>query len=237
MMRWLVIERLRRQERVWLYCANTSAQMRWIANIPAIVGNGFVAEREIVTPSPSSLCPVTLVTLPTRAPRRSHPQQYHRFFIVMPNIYAMRARCPERALDQSQELAVEWISRLAVEDYAFKIREVVRDGTVVDWVVIDWRSDSVAHWTVRGFCNRRAKMTFHVYPDGRQARFWANGGKRWRRKAATVRGNMVVVGVWGRQEMERGDRGDEEVLDKITVTKLEGRVALGDGQIGKAETR
>jgi len=54
----------------------------------------------------------------------------------MPNIYAMRARCAERALDQSQELTVEWITRLAVEDYAFKIREVVRGNTVVDWVVM-----------------------------------------------------------------------------------------------------
>ncbi len=54
----------------------------------------------------------------------------------MSNIYAMRARCPERALDRSQELAVEWITRLAVEDYAFKIEEVVRGSTVVDWVVM-----------------------------------------------------------------------------------------------------
>jgi len=50
----------------------------------------------------------------------------------------------------------------------------------------DWGSDSVAHWTVRGFCNGRAKMTLHVYPDGRQAQFWPNGGKRWRRKVLHV---------------------------------------------------
>jgi hypothetical protein len=54
----------------------------------------------------------------------------------MPNIYAMRARCPERALDKSQELAVEWITRLAVEDYAFRIEDVVRGSEEVDWVVM-----------------------------------------------------------------------------------------------------
>lgn len=49
-------------------------------------------------------------------------------------------------------------------------------------------------------------------------------------QAATVRRSMVVVKIWRRQDMEGRD-GDEEVLDKITVKKLEGRAALRDGQM------
>lgn len=48
----------------------------------------------------------------------------------------MRAKRPERALDKQEELAVEWCTRLAVQDYAFEIREFVGDNAVVDWVVM-----------------------------------------------------------------------------------------------------
>ncbi|KAF8336019.1 hypothetical protein F5887DRAFT_919499 [Amanita rubescens] len=127
-------------------------------------------------------------------------------------IFAFISRHPSHRLRKSESNEAVKVVRAAVEKYQEQSK---RARNVADWVIMgpshpSRRSDKVPHWTVRGLSNGRPRLTIHAYADGRQARWWPNGGRRqWKKSDLQERCRLLYEkkGKKGIREKRGGKRG------------------------------
>ncbi len=95
---------------------------------------------------------------------------------------------------------------------------------------------SARHWTVRGFQNGFARLTFHVFPGTNKATLYPNGGCRWQEAFEGQQGGLNLfyecrqLDVSGEQEgqVSGGDvnPGNQEL--EQTAERSNGAVIEGD---------